>query len=96
MILEVAILNVKPGQGAAFEAAMAAARPLIAASEGFEGLEVRPCLEDPNRYLLLVRWARLEDHTEGFRGSDRYQDWKVALHDFYEPFPTVEHYGPPL
>ena len=96
MILEVAMLNVKPGRGADFEAAMAAARPLIAASEGFESMEVRPCIEDSSRYLLLVRWARLEDHTEGFRGSDRYQDWKAALHDFYEPFPTVEHYGPSL
>ncbi len=96
MILEVAILNVKPGRSSAFEAAMAAAQPLIAASDGFEDLEVRPCIENSNRYLLLVRWARLEDHTEGFRGSDRYQDWKAALHDFYEPFPTVEHYGPPL
>ena len=96
MILEVAILNVRSGQGAAFEAAMAAARPLITASEGFEGLELRPCLEDPNRYLLLVRWARLEDHTEGFRGSERYLGWKAALHRFYEPFPSVEHYGPPL
>ncbi len=96
MILEVAMLNVKPGQAAAFEVAMAAARPSIAASEGFEGLEVRPCLEDPSRYLLLVHWARLEDHTEGFRGSERYQDWKAALRDFYQPFPTVEHYGPPL
>jgi len=96
MILEVAVLNVKPGEAAAFEAAMARARPLIEASEGFEGLEVRPCLEDSNRYLLLVHWARLEDHTEGFRGSDRYQDWKAALHAFYEPFPIVEHYGPAL
>ena len=96
MILEAAILNVKPGQASAFEAAMAAARPLIEATEGFEGLEVRPCIEDPNRYLLLVRWARLEDYTVGFRGSDRYRDWKAALHHFYEPFPTVAHYGAPL
>ena len=96
MILEVAILNVKPGRAAAFEAAMAAAQPLIAASEGFESLEVRPCIEDSNRYLLLVRCARLEDHTEGFRGSDRYQDWKAALHHFYQPFPSVDHYGAPL
>ncbi len=96
MILEAAILSVKPGQTEAFEAAMAAARPLIAASEGFQGLEVRPCIEDPNRYLLLVWWARLEDHTEGFRGSKRYRDWKAALHHFYEPFPSVAHYGAPL
>jgi heme-degrading monooxygenase HmoA len=96
MILEAAILNVKPGQGAAFEVAIAKARPLIAASEGFEGMEVRPCLEDSKRYLLLVHWARLEDHTEGFHGSARYRDWKATLHHFYEPFPSVEHYGPPL
>ena len=96
MILEAAILSVKPGQAPAFEAAMAAARPLIEASDGFEGMEVRPCIEDPNRYLLLVWWARLEDHTEGFRGSERYRDWKAALHHFYQPFPSVDHYGAPL
>lgn len=92
MILEAAILNVKPGREAEFETAMRAARPLIAATPGFQGIEVRRCIETPNRYLLLVWWARLEDHTDGFRGSDRYQDWKARLHDFYEPFPTVEHF----
>ena len=96
MILEVAILNVKTGEERAFEAAMATARPLIAASPGFGGIEVRPCLEQPGRYLLLVQWARLEDHTEGFRRSDRYGQWRALLHRFYEPFPTVEHYGEPL
>lgn len=96
MILEAAVLNVKPGQGAAFEAALVAARPLIAASPGFIGMEVRPNLEKPGRYLLLVHWEKLEDHTEGFRASDRYLRWKALLHHFYDPFPTVEHYGPPL
>lgn len=96
MILEAALLNVRAGQEADFEAAMRAARPLLAATPGFEGIEVRRCIETPNRYLLLVKWARLEDHTEVFRGSDRYQDWKARLHHFYEPFPTVEHFGPPI
>jgi len=41
---------------------------------------------------LLVNWATLEAHTEGFRGSLEYQDWKKLLHHFYDPFPTVEHY----
>ena len=71
MIVELAILSVKPGQGPAFERAMAEARPLIAATPGFLGLEVRPCLESADRYLLLVRWRSMEDHTEGFRGSER-------------------------
>lgn len=96
MILEHAILNVRPGQSPAFEQAMAEAIPLIKATPGFIGLEVRPCLETRDRYLLLVRWETLEAHTEGFRGSGRYQAWRARLHGFYDPFPTVEHYGDPI
>jgi heme-degrading monooxygenase HmoA len=96
MILETAVLNVRPGQEAAFEAAMRMARPLIAATPGFRGIEVRRCLETANRYLLLVRWERLEDHTIGFRQSDRYAEWRALLHHFYDPFPVVEHYADPL
>ncbi len=96
MILETAILSVKPGQGAAFETAMIEARSLIAASAGFRGIEVRPCVETADRYLLLVWWNTLEDHTVGFRQSARYQEWRSALHHFYDPFPLVEHYGPPI
>ena len=81
---------------AAFAAALAQARPLIAASPGFHAMEVRPCLEQPRRYLLLVWWERLTDHTEGFRGSQRYAQWKALLHHFYDPFPTVEHFGPTI
>lgn len=92
MILEVAILDVRPGQAAAFEAAFATAQHIIVASPGYRSHELRRCLETPNRYLLLVRWRSLVDHTEGFRGSAAYQEWKRLLHHFYDPFPTVEHY----
>ncbi|HMT13756.1 MAG TPA: antibiotic biosynthesis monooxygenase, partial [Aestuariivirga sp.] len=56
MILEHALLQVKPGESAAFERALQEALPLIAASPGFMGLEVRPHCDDRQRYLLLVRW----------------------------------------
>ena len=92
MILEAAVLIVRSGQEEAFEAAMRVAYSLIAATPGFEGIEVRRCIEQPNRYLLLVNWQKLEDHTEGFRKSDRYLEWRKLLHHFYDPFPVVEHY----
>ena len=92
-VLEVAILNVRPGEEPAFERAMRDARPLIAATPGFLKLELRRCIETANRYLLLVTWEKLEDHTIGFRQSDRYAQWKQLLHHFYDPFPLVEHYG---
>jgi heme-degrading monooxygenase HmoA len=93
MILESALLDVKPGAEAAFEAAIRAARPLIAATPGFRAIKVQRCIETPNRYLLLVEWDRLEDHTVGFRQSPRYQEWRALLHHFYDPFPRVEHFA---
>ena len=96
MILEIAILNVRTGQEPAFESAMKAARPLIAASPGFQSLEIRRSIDTPNRYLLVVEWQKLEDHTVGFRQSDRYQRWCDLIHHFYDPFPSVEHYEAPL
>jgi len=96
VVLEIAVLDVRPGQEEAFEAAMRLARPLIAATPGFGGMDVRRCVETPNRYLLSVNWQKLEDHTVGFRASARYQKWRDLLHHFYEPFPTVEHYEDPI
>jgi heme-degrading monooxygenase HmoA len=96
MILEHAVLNIKRGQSAAFEAALAKAKYLIEETPGFQKMEVRPCVETKDRYLLLVWWSSVEAHTHGFRQSDRYGPWREALHGFYEPFPTVQHYGKPL
>jgi heme-degrading monooxygenase HmoA len=59
---------------------------------GYVSHELQRCLETPDRYMLLVRWQQLEDHTVGFRQSPEYQQWKLLLHHFYDPFPTVEHY----
>ena len=66
MVLEHAILPVRPGLEAEFES--------------------------PNLYLLLVEWASTEAHTEGFRGSEDYAQWRALLHHFYDPFPVVEHF----
>jgi heme-degrading monooxygenase HmoA len=92
VILETAILEVIPDRTAEFEAAFATAQAIISASDGYLSHELQRCIEKPNRYLLLVRWRSLEDHTVGFRGSSAYQEWKRLLHHFYDPFPSVEHY----
>ena len=93
VITEQATLDVLPGREADFEAAFTSAKALIAASPGFISLQLLRCIDAPSRYLLLVRWETLESHTEGFRKSARYEDWKALLHHFYDPFPTVEHYS---
>jgi len=92
MILEVAILNIKPGQRSEFETAFASAQKIISSMSGYISHDLRKSLENPDRYVLLVNWRTVEDHEIGFRGSPKYNEWRKLLHHFYDPFPEVEHY----
>ena len=92
MVLEHALLPVRPGEAEEFLLAFAEAKRIIAASPGFVRLELSRCVERPDTFLLLVEWERLADHTEGFRGSAAYEEWRRLLHRFYDPFPVVEHF----
>lgn len=94
MIVEQGILHVIPGQESAFEQAMQHASSIIAAMHGFQRLQVSRGIENPETYLLLVEWDTLEDHTDGFRGSAEYEQWRALLHHFYQPFPVIEHFDP--
>jgi heme-degrading monooxygenase HmoA len=92
MILEVAILNVKRGQEKQFEVDFAIAGQFISSIKGYVKHTLRKCVEKQNKYILLVDWENLEDHTIGFRQSAEYLEWKNILHHYYDPFPIVEHY----
>lgn len=92
MILEAAMLQVKEGLEAEFEEAFREASVIISSMKGYISHELQRCLGTKGKYLLLVQWENLEDHTVGFRQSDEYQQWKKKLHHFYEPFPAVEHF----
>lgn len=91
MILEVADLRVREGEADAFEATFAQAQAIISSMPGYLGHELQRCVEDGQRYVLLVRWRSVEDHVEGFRGSGEYAQWKALLHRFYEAA-SVAHF----
>ncbi len=86
------MLHIKPNCDAEFEAAFRQASKIISSMNGYIEHELQKCLEQPDKYLLLVKWQTLEDHTVGFRGSAQYQEWRALLHHFYDPFPMVEHF----
>ncbi|NKB33545.1 MAG: antibiotic biosynthesis monooxygenase [Pseudomonadales bacterium] len=92
MILEVAILDVKAGQEDHFVDFFKQAQTIIASMPGYLSHELQKSIETAERFILLVQWEKLEDHTVGFRQSAEYQDWSNLLHHFYDPFPMVEHY----
>ncbi|MBD2515539.1 antibiotic biosynthesis monooxygenase [Nostoc sp. FACHB-973] len=92
MILEAVMLHVKPGLESDFESDFKKASKIISSIKGYLSHELHRCIEVQGKYLLLVRWESLESHTVGFRGSAEYQEWKILLHHFYDPFPIVEHF----
>ncbi|MFD2827988.1 antibiotic biosynthesis monooxygenase family protein [Leeuwenhoekiella polynyae] len=92
MVKELAILNVIAGQEKQFETDFKRAEKYISSSEGYINHTLSKCLEQPNKYALLVNWETLESHIVGFRQSPEYLEWKNLLHHYYDPFPTVEHY----
>jgi len=92
VVLEAIVLNIRPGQGAAYEAAFKQAEPIITSMRGYRGHQLQRCLEVADQYLLLVRWEKLTDHTEGFRNHPDFVEWKRLLHHFYDPPPVIQHY----
>lgn len=92
MITEIALLQIRPGRKEEFISSFKKAQAIISRMNGYIEHSLEQCLEDDNRFLLLVKWETLEDHTAGFRQSEEYKEWKALLHHFYDPFPVVEHF----
>ena len=92
MILEAVSLNIIPNTAEEFEQNFVQASAIICKARGYVSHQLQKCIEVENKYLLLIKWETLEDHTIGFRESSDFQEWRKLLHHFYEPKPIVEHY----
>lgn len=93
MILELADIRIQPGQQAAFDEAIERGiSTVIAKAKGFEGYKVHKGVESPERYLLQIFWATLENHTVDFRGSPAFAEWRAIVGPFFASPPTVEHF----
>ncbi|MDP2261979.1 MAG: antibiotic biosynthesis monooxygenase family protein [Hydrogenophaga sp.] len=92
MILEHADIRIDPARAAEFEAAiLRGAATVIAPSRGFQGYKVNRSIESPGRYILMIYWDTLEDHTVGFRESPAFAEWRAIVGPFFTQSPVVEH-----
>jgi heme-degrading monooxygenase HmoA len=93
MVLEIADIRVKAGQGAAFEAAVQrGVETVIRRAQGFRGYEVRKGIESPERFVLMIHWETLEDHTVAFRGGPLFTEWRAIVGPYFDGPPSVEHF----
>jgi heme-degrading monooxygenase HmoA len=92
VIVEHAALQIRPGKTDKFLLAFSEAKQIIERKSGLQSLTLSRCIERTEVFLLPAAWDRIEDHTVGFRGSPAYQRRRQLPHQFYEPFPLVEHF----
>lgn len=93
MILELADIRIQPGKQAEFdEAIKRGIAQTIAKAKGYLGHKVQKGVEAPERYLLMVHWATLENHTVDFRGSPAFQSWRGLVGSYFATPPKVEHF----
>ena len=92
MILELATIDIKPGTNIEFEQHLEKAQSVISKAGGYIGHQFQKCIEQDNRYVLLIRWETLEDHTKGFRESELFKEWRALIGPFFETPPFVQHY----
>ena len=93
MVLELADIRILPGKGAEFDAAIErGVETVIAKAKGFRGYQVHKGIESPERYLLMIRWETLENHTVDFRGSAAFAEWRAIVGPYFAAPPQVEHF----
>ena len=93
MILELADIRIVPGKNAEFEAAIRrGAETVIANAKGFRGYKVNRGIESPERYILMIYWDTLENHTVGFRQGSLFPQWRAIVGPFFAVPPAVEHF----
>jgi heme-degrading monooxygenase HmoA len=92
VILERAILAIKPGSEQEFEEAMEQAKQVVAQAGGFRSLRLQRGIEQQSTYLLLIEWESVEDHMQGFRESELFVRWRALIGSYFAQAPEVEHY----
>ena len=92
MILEIATIDVIPGQESGYLAAFNQAKQILTTKKGYISHELQRCIEDASRFLVMIKWETLEDHTVGFRESPEFKQWRELIGPFFNSPPDVKHY----
>ena len=93
MILELADIQILPGKQTEFDSAIVnGVQNVISKAKGFRGYKINKGIESPDRYVLMVFWDTLENHTIDFRGSELFTQWRGIVGPFFAAPPKVEHF----
>ena len=94
MILEVAIMKIKPELMEKFEAVFPKAAAITMSCAGYISHEMVRCVETKGTYHYIIRWESIEAHEKNFRQSPKRQQFRELLGEFFAAPTVAEHYEP--
>jgi len=93
MILEIADIRIAVGKNAEFEAAIARGiASVVGRCTGYRAHQVHKGIESAERYVLMIWWDTLENHTVDFRQGPLFAEWRAIVGPFFAVPPSVEHF----
>lgn len=92
MIVEIAILEGQAGQGDALRDGLRQARSVISRSEGYLGSTFHRGIENPDQFILYIKWTDVAAHMEGFRQGQLFPEWRAHFVHLLANPPTVSHF----
>src|SRR5215813_8867955 len=92
MVLEIAIMTIKPDRIAEFEAVFPQAAAISASVKGYISHELQRCVETKGKYAYMIRWESMDAHLVNFRQSPRRDEFRKLLGDFWAQPNFTEHY----
>lgn len=93
MILELADIRIHAGRQLEFDAAIVRGiEQVISKAKGYRGYKVSKGIESNERYVLMIYWETLENHTVDFRESAAFLEWRAIVGSYFAAPPIVEHF----
>jgi heme-degrading monooxygenase HmoA len=93
MVLEVALIDVLPGQEDEFAASYRLGYPILAGTPGCLSVRMTRGIESASRFVLLVEWESVEAHEKNFRETERFPQWRRYIGGHFAKPPLVEHFN---
>lgn len=93
MVIERVELSITPGREAEFEAAMGRGCRLLAGAAGCTSVALSRGVERGSRYLLLLHWGSVDEHT-AFTRTAEFTAFRELAGPFFAERPAMEHFQP--
>lgn len=92
MVVEYIRYTLPAGEAATFENDYATAAKSLDASPHCLGYELSRCVDEAGVYILRIEWDSAEGHMQGFRNSEAFRSFFLAIKPYVSRIQEMRHY----